>query len=47
MNNVKNACDNCFKEIVKYMYKNRFKILKELIEENNRIMRGDCKGKKC
>lgn len=42
MKNVKIACDN-FK---KAMAKNKYKILKELIEENNRIMRGDCKDKK-
>jgi hypothetical protein len=47
MKNVKIACDNFEKAMAKYMAKNKYKILKELIEENNRIMRGDCKGKKC
>ena len=45
MNNVKNACDNFSKAMVKYMYKNRYKILKELIEENNKLMGGDCRTK--
>ena len=40
MKNVKKACDNFSKAVVKYMYKNRYKIFKELIEENNKIMEG-------
>lgn len=42
MKSVKIACDNLSKAVAKYMYKNRYKILKELIEENNKIMGGDC-----
>ena len=40
MKNVKVACDNFTRAVARYMYKNRFKILKELIEENNKIMGG-------
>ena len=40
MKNVKIACDNFTKAMAKYMYKNRYKILKELVEENNKIMGG-------
>jgi len=36
MKNVKIACDNFTKTVAECMYKNRFKILKELIDENNR-----------
>ena len=46
MKNVKIACDNFSKAMAKYMYKNRYKILKELIEEHNKRMGGgDCKNK--
>lgn len=40
MRNVKVACDNFTRAVAKYIYKNRFKILKELIEENNKLMGG-------
>ena len=42
--NVKIACDNFSKAVVKNIYKNRYKIFKELIEENNKIMGGKKKG---
>ncbi len=40
MKNVRIACDNFTKAVAKYMYKNRYKILKELVEENNKRMGG-------
>jgi hypothetical protein len=40
MNKVKIACDNFAKAMAKYVAKNKYKILKELIEENNKIMKG-------
>lgn len=46
MKNVKIACDNFTRAVAKYIYKNRFKILKELIEENNKIMGGVIAGAK-
>ena len=45
MKNVKIACDNFEKSMAKYIAKNKYKILKELIEENNKIMGGDYKNK--
>lgn len=42
MKNVKIACDNFEKAMAKYIAKNKYKILKELVEEHNKIMGGDC-----
>lgn len=41
MKNVRIACDNLEKAIAKYIAKNKYKILKELIKENNKIMGGE------
>lgn len=46
MKNINIACDNFSKAVAKYMYENRYKILKELIEESNKIMRGDYRDKR-
>jgi len=40
MKNVKVACDNLEKVIAEYISKNKYQIFRELIEENNKIMRG-------
>ena len=45
MKNVKIACDNFEKAMAKYIAKNKYKILKELVEEHNKIMGGDYKNK--
>ncbi len=44
MKNAEIACDNLEKTIAKYITKNKYKILKELVEEHNKLMGGDCKS---
>lgn len=39
MKKVKIACDNFAKAMAEYVAKNKYKILKELVEENNRLLR--------
>ena len=46
MKKIKIACDNLEIAIAKYIAKNRYQIFKELIEENNKLMGGDCRGKR-
>lgn len=38
MKKVKIACDNFAKSMGEYIAKNKYKILKELIEQNNKLM---------
>lgn len=38
MKNVKIACDNLERAIAKYIAKNKHKIIKELIEEHNKLI---------